>query len=369
MACGTLQLPTTSPGQHFRLTICRFGVPGAGRKAYIQAATHADEIPAALTAMHLRRLLEEADRAGRINGEIVLVPAANPPGFAQALLGHHMGRYHLPTGRNFNRFWPDATQAVLAARGTFGDDPVVNAERVRDIMHDYLKTLQAGAADERLKLMLMHLAHDADIVLDLHTDDDAEMHLYVDPDHWPALADLAGLLDARVVMFARGSGGNAFEETVAAPFVALREAGIPCELPITVTVELRGRLDVDDVLAADDARALFDFLVLRGVIEGEAEAPEFSGIAAPFEATEPVRAPAGGICVFLKERGVHVKAGEVIAEIADPVADTRTPVCTRVAGRLFTRCLHRLVHAGDIIAKVQGTEPLPDRRKGQLMTD
>ncbi len=369
MACETLQLPTASPGQHFRLTVCRFGTPGAGKKAYVQASTHADEVPAALTAMHLRRLLEAAEREGRIRGEIVLVPAANPPGFAQALLGHHMGRYHLPTGRNFNRFWPDTTQAVLAARGAFGEDPVANAARIRTVMRDHLEALRANAADEHLKLMLMRLAHDADIVLDLHTDDDADMHLYVDPDHWPGLADLAGLLDAKVVMFARGSGGNAFEETVAAPFVALREAGIPCELPVTVTVELRGRLDVDDALAARDARALFDFLILRGIVEGEAQAPEFSGIAAPFEATEPVRTPAGGICVFLKDRGAQVEAGEVIAEIADPVADVRMPVRTRATGRLFTRCLHRLVHAGDVIAKVQGTAPLPGRRKGQLMTD
>ncbi len=369
MTCETLLLPTASPGQNFRLAICRFGRVKAGRKAYVQASTHADEVPAALTAMHLRRLLEDAERAGRIRGEIVLVPAANPPGFAQALLGHHMGRYHLPSGRNFNRFWPDATQAVLAARDSFGENPVANATRVRHIVSETLAALRVNAADEHLKLTLMRLAHDADIVLDLHTDDDAEMHLYVDPDHWPGLADLAGLLDAKVVMFARGSGGNAFEETVAAPFVALLEAGIPCELPATVTVELRGRLDVDDALAESDARALFDFLILRGIIEGETEAPEFSGIAAPFEATEPVRTPAGGICVFLKDRGAHVEAGEIIAEIADPVADTRTPVRTCATGRLFTRCLHRLVHAGDVIAKVQGTAPLPDRRRGQLMTD
>ncbi len=369
MACETFELPAASPGQRHMLTVCRFGTPGAGDKAYIQASTHADEVPAALAAMHLRGLLEKAEREGRIRGEVVLVPAANPPGFAQALLGHHMGRHHLPSGRNFNRFWPDATRAVLAARGTFGDDPAGNAVRVRAIVREHLDTLRGNAADERLKLTLMRLAHDADIVLDLHTDDDADMHLYVDPDHWPGLGDLAGLLDAKVVMFARGSGGNAFEETVAAPFVALREEGIPCDLPVTVTVELRGRLDVDDSLAAGDARALYDFLVLRGIIGGEASAPAFSGIAAPFEATEPVRAPAGGICVFLKDRGAHVEAGEVIAEIADPVANARVPVRTRAEGRLFTRCLHRLVHAGDVIAKVQGSAPLPDRRRGQLMTD
>ena len=369
MACETFENPGPVPGTRREHVVCRFGAAGARPKAFIQASTHADELAAILCADHLRRLLEEADAAGRIRGEVVLVPAANPAGLAQVALGHHVGRYHLPSGRNFNRAWPDGTPEVMARRQEFGADAAENGRRVREIVGRWLEGREARGEDAAHKLFLMKLAHDADLVLDLHTDLDSELHLYIDPDHWPGLADLAGLLDARVVMLARHSGGAPFEESVAAPFIALREAGVAVDLPVTVTVELRGRQDVSDELAARDAAALFDFLVLRGVISGEASAPAFSGVAAPLEATAHVFAPEGGVIVYRRELGARVEAGEVIAEILDPFTGRRVPARTPASGRLFTRNLSRLAQAGDSIAKVQGETPLSDRRKGALMLD
>ncbi len=369
MTCKSVTLPACFPGTQQALTVCRFGQAGAAKKAYVQASMHADEIPAMLCAHHLRALLEEAQAQGRIVGEIILVPAANPIGLSQVLLDHHMGRHHLPSGRNFNRFWPDGTEAVMEQGDAFGPDPAANAMLARRLVKRHLEHLESHSGDEALKLLLMRLAHDADIVLDLHTDLDAQLHLYVDPDHWPGLSDLAGVLDAKVVMLARHSGGNAFEETIAAPYIAMREAGIPTILPVTVTVELRGQLDVDEELARQDALALFDFLVMRGLINGEAAAADFSGIAAPFEATDLVRAPAGGIVVYERALGDQVRAGDVLGHIVDPLTGTRTPACTMQDGWLFTRNLHRFVQAGDVIAKVQGRAPLPGRKKGALMTD
>ncbi len=369
MSCTTIELAQFSPGTRRDLTICRFGRPGKGPKAYVQASMHADELPATLAAQHLRALLQQAGEEDRIMGEIILVPAANPIGFSQLLLDHHMGRHHCPSGRNFNRFWPDATAAVMAQEAQFTPDPAVNLARARRIIRGFLDEQAPHAEDEALKLELMKLAHDADIVLDMHTDLDAELHLYIDPGHWPGLRDLAALLRAGVVMFARHSGGNPFEETVAAPFLAMREADIPCTLPITVTIELRGQLDVDDELARADARAIFDFLILRGLVQGEAEAGDFTGIAAPFEATGLVRAPTGGIIIYECPLGAMVRKGEPIAHIADPLTARRTPVKANQTGRLFTRNLHRLAHAGDVIAKIQGTSPLPERKQGALMTD
>ncbi len=369
MPCERREGGSPVPGTRREHVLCRFGAAGARPKVFIQASTHADELAAALCADHLRRLLEAAEAAGRIRGEVVLVPAANPAGLAQVLLGHHMGRYHLPTGRNFNRHWPDATQAVMARRKDFGHDAEENVRRVRRIVGAWLAEQEPRGEDACHRLELMKLAHDADIVLDLHTDLEAKLHLYLDPDHWPGLSDLAGLLDAAVVMLARHSGGAPFEETVAAPFIALRESGVAVDLPVTVTAELRGQADVSDELAGRDAAALFDFLVLRGVIAGEASAPVFSGVAAPLEATAHVFAPAGGIIVYRCAPGMQVQAGEVIAEILDPFSGHRVEARSPVAGRLFTRNISRLAHAGDAIAKVQGDTPLAGRRKGALMLD
>ena len=48
------------------LTSFHYGVPGRGKKVYIQASLHADEVPAMLVAHVLRQELERLDAEGRI---------------------------------------------------------------------------------------------------------------------------------------------------------------------------------------------------------------------------------------------------------------------------------------------------------------
>ena len=70
----------TEPGlATYRLTAYHYGSAGSGKKVYIQASLHADEVPAMLVAHCLRRELERLDGEGRIHGEVILVPAAPQP--------------------------------------------------------------------------------------------------------------------------------------------------------------------------------------------------------------------------------------------------------------------------------------------------
>ena len=72
-----------TPGVRMELVSLHFGVPGAGPKATLQAALHADEVPGLLVAHHLRERLSALEAEGRIRGEVVLVPVANPIGLTQ----------------------------------------------------------------------------------------------------------------------------------------------------------------------------------------------------------------------------------------------------------------------------------------------
>ena len=87
--------PLLSPslGSTKTLTSFHFGQPGNGRKIYIEASLHAEELPGMLVAHHLRALFEAAEAEGKIQGEIVLVPVANPIGLAQRLDHKPMGRF------------------------------------------------------------------------------------------------------------------------------------------------------------------------------------------------------------------------------------------------------------------------------------
>src|ERR1700709_2088114 len=63
---------TTPLGSH------EFGTGTSGRKVYIQAGLHADEIPGLLVALTLRESLRVLDEAGRIQSRIVVLSMANP---------------------------------------------------------------------------------------------------------------------------------------------------------------------------------------------------------------------------------------------------------------------------------------------------
>ena len=92
----------------------RTGARTGGKKVYLQASLHADEVPAMLVAHHLRGALAECEARGEIDGEIVLVPMANPIGLAQTVLGHPFGRFDLTTGTNFNRGYKNLVLNDLA---------------------------------------------------------------------------------------------------------------------------------------------------------------------------------------------------------------------------------------------------------------
>lgn len=373
--CNTIKLPRHAVGTQHSLKVWRFGEQGASPKVYIQASLHADELPASLAAAKLLPKLIAADEAGKISGEIILVPVANPIGLNNVNLRNHNGRYHLPTGENYNRGFHDVSDDVLRAiDGKMANGPDADTSLVKSEVARALAAATPANEAQALRLELMRLACDADILLDLHTDSDAQMHLYLDEDHWPQAADLAGLLDAKVVMFARASGGGPFEETIAWPYVRAREVygADAVELPLTVVVELRGEYDASHELSDFDADVMYRFLCHRGAIsEAAGLLPEFSGVAAPFAATDTLTAKAAGIVVYTAEIGQTVKAGDVLVEIIDPLSDGNMVVDRITAaadGLFFARANQRLAWPGETIGKVQGTEALA-HRTGKLLYD
>ena len=187
-----IPLPSPAPGTQRHILVRRYGEPGARPKAYLHASMHADELPAILVAHHLARLLEEASVDERLLGEIVLVPVANPIGLSQRINGGLLGRHELDGGGNFNRNWPNLIEPLIQrVEGQLGNDPEENVRRTRSAMEEVLAEQQPATELATLRSTLARLACDADIVLDLHCDSDALMHLYMIPELWPGGSDLS----------------------------------------------------------------------------------------------------------------------------------------------------------------------------------
>ena len=244
-----LQLPGGSVGTRRHLVVHRYGEPGARPKAYLQAALHADEIPPMLVQHHLIRLLDEADRAGGIIGEIVIVPVANPIGVGQVVNDTLIGRHELGGAGNFNRNWPDLSNGLAErVRGRLGADRTANVAAVREAMGEYLADQHATSEMTSLRLALAGLAYDADIVLNMHCDNEALPHLFLIPAHRPLATDLVAETGGRAVMLSDDFGGRRFDESFSAPWVRLAAAlGGAYPLPaacLAATIEYRGTADV-----------------------------------------------------------------------------------------------------------------------------
>ncbi|HEY8566862.1 MAG TPA: succinylglutamate desuccinylase/aspartoacylase family protein [Beijerinckiaceae bacterium] len=370
MRTDTLPIPATAPGTASALTVHRFGQEGARPRAYIQAALHADEIPGMIAAHHLRERLTALEQEGRIAGEVVLVPFANPIGLGQCLLGQAVGRFDLSDGLNFNRAYPYLEPAVAdRVAADLSDDADANVGLIRDALAAVLAEAPAATPAEHLKKLLLSLAVEADLVLDLHCDGEAVMHLYTLTPMAEDLAPLAALLGCEAVLLATESGDDPFDEACSRPWHELRERFPDRPIPLAclaTTVELRGEADVDHALASKDAKAILDYLLLRGVIAGDPPAvPEPLCAPTPLAGTEPLTAPVPGMVVYLKPAGARVRAGERIADLIDPATGVVTPVTSRSDGVLFARAATRFATAGRRLGKVAGTA---FHRSGKLLS-
>jgi len=370
--------PLLSPslGSQKHLVSFHYGAADARPKVYLQASLHAEELPGMLVAHHLRPLLDAAERAGRLRGQVVLVPAANPIGLSQRLNHRAMGRFEFGTAQNFNRHYPKLSDAVFdAVRDRLGADPAANVALVRRAATDWLKAWQPASELDSLRRQLFLLAHDADVVLDLHCDWEAVLHLYAEEACWPPLAPLAWLLGCRAVLLARDSGGEPFDEALSGLWwrlaERLRAEGITHPLPqgcASATVELRGEADVSHAHAQADAKALMDYLQHLGVIDGPAPAiPEPSCQATPLAGSETLHSPVAGVVVFSARPGDSLAVGELVAEIIDPTAPGASRVhrvTAGVAGVLYAAIGERYVVAGGELCKIAGATPF---RTGHLL--
>ena len=349
-----------------QLSSFHFGTAAAGsrsgKKVYIQAALHADEVPGMLVSQFLRRELLALEAAGKIHGEIILVPAANPIGLAQAIHGAPFGRFDLTTGINFNRAYRHvADELKTTLDGQLGQDAQANVALIREHARAAVAAWRPSTDAETLKRTLLGMAIDADIVLDLHCDNEAALHIYTGTPLAAQIAPLSALLGARAVLLELAAGEEPFDEACSRLWWDL-DAHFGGRYPIpaaclSTTVELRGEVEVSYALAERDATALLRFLAIEGVLEiagagDDLPAPQCQ--PTPLAGVEPILAPHHGVLVYLREMGEVLAAGDALADLIDPVSGETTTLRCSVAGVFFARSAHRHVLRGMNVGKVAG---------------
>lgn len=365
-----IPLLSPAPGIARHVALHRFGEDGARPLAYLQAGLHGDETGGPLVAHHLIRLLEPADAEGRIAGEIKIAPMANPLSAGQHLLGTAIGRYAFANGENFNRRFPALGARVTdLVDGLLGADGAENVVEIRTALMRALAENRASDELGQLRLTLMKLALQADLVLDLHGDGHEAPHLGIGAHLWPAVRDLAAEIGAAVVLLGEETGGMPFTEALSQPWrdLAARFAPdlpVPADACCAVTVNLGGEETMGDEEAAQKAEALYRFLVHRGHVRDTVAPPPPVGCTpTPLDGVDLVRSPTAGIVVWHCEPGDIVQTGDLLAEVVDPTAADpaggRVRVYSLADGCFFTRARAALVRPGQILGKVAGDVAMP----------
>jgi hypothetical protein len=368
-----IQLPSMTPGTTRSIAWLRFGHASVRPKVYIQAAIHANELPGAMALHHLMPMLTKADRAGRIKGEVIVVPTVNPIGQSQLVGNNHLGRYDLLSRDNFNRNWPDLSGAVAESVGhKLGRDAATNVDLIRKAALAALKAMKPMNELQTMRVEMLKLSIDADVVLDLHCDMDAALHLFTAaPDIKGAAQALAAELGVQATLYNEPyaesltfSGVNgALWPRLAARFPG---AAIP-QACFSSTVELRSQHDVSDELGASDASNLHRYLVRRGIIAGRpGPLPRLKSAPTPISGMDVGYCPVRGFIVYRLAAGAKLKKGDMVCEIIDPAdprgAKARTPMRSRTDGVLVSRKRDGgLAWPGMVAYRIAGAKPLAHR--------
>jgi len=360
MKMERIPLVSPAPGTRRYLQVYRLGPKDASRKIYIQAGLHADEWPGLLMLQHLIPKLEQLEAAGQLTAQFVIVPFANPVGLGQQIFGLTTGRFSHENGQNFNRNMALPVDNVISrVRGRLTDNIETNTQIIREALLAEVWDKPDEHELQGLHKTLLGLSIDADIVLDVHCDLESLAHLYCATVQKDEGMVLGRHLAFPVVMHEDILGTVAFDATHTQPWEVLKQAFPDHPIPracFAATLELRGKSDVNDSLASQDAGNLIGYFEhtddIRLPHASDAQftlEPKCYGI----DKVYTVASPCAGLLVYRYPLDTWLEAGTIFAEIVLIDSDEpnqRVPVTTQHAGYFFTRTHYRLVRPGTTIA-------------------
>ncbi|EKS9793915.1 MULTISPECIES: succinylglutamate desuccinylase/aspartoacylase family protein [Burkholderia] len=369
-----LPLPDLSPGTRMTLREYTFGPKDAEHSVYFQAALHAGEVPGLLVIQHLLARLESLEFDRALAGRVTVMTWANPVGMQQFVGGTLTGRFDWAGSGNFDRRFPDIGSEVVR-QFTGGSYPTNRDDAKYRLMEMARPAEQGSDPVAYLKTILLWRAFAHDMVLDLHCDKTAVMHVYGNWAHEQRAVSLSRCLNAPVLLLEDSAGGSTFDQSFHDAWSALRRCGLQCgsRQGFAAVVELRGQRDVSDTLAACDAGALIDFLRIEGfVVDGRPPAHREPPVISALEAVDHLKATRTGIVTWSAPVGSFVARGAEIGAITaltNGQAESRTVVRASIDGILVARMHVHFVLAGQRIAMIAGQDQVPGRISGALLPD
>lgn len=301
-----------------------------GPSVYIQANMHGAEVQGNAVIFQLLEQLKYIE----LKGDITLVPYANPVGCNHKNGEYTLGRFDPITGVNWNRMFhfddsivEPFAQAYLHATSEEIESAfkILMLEQIEQKLNHNIYGLTTG---QRIAYQLQRLAHQADIVLDLHTGPISSKHLYC-PEY---AKESAKYFDIPHTLLIPNSFDGALDEATFCPWwqlqLALKDLGRDFSLrksnsdgesgivKESFTVELGSQEQIDLDVAHQDALGILSYLQYQHVIHSDDYHPKvMTRYSCMLEDYKALYSPMGGMVDYLAEFGEPLPAGQPLARI------------------------------------------------------
>jgi len=291
---------------------------------YIQANMHGAEVQGNAVIYQLLELLKSV----KVLGDITLVPYANPVGCNHKNGEYTLGRFDPITGMNWNRMYHFDTEIIKPfVQECIGKDDATIEANFKALMIDTIEqkldhNIFGLTTGQRMAYQLQRLAHQADLVLDLHTGPISSKHLYC-PEY---AQESAKYFDIPHTLFIPNEFDGALDEATFCPWWHLQEAFSDLGIEFSIsskalnkesfTVELGSQEQIDLDVALEDAKSILNYLQYKGVIEStEFQPKEMIRYGCYLKDYKAFYSPMGGMVDYLAEFGQPLAAGEPLARI------------------------------------------------------
>lgn len=315
---SSLKVGELATGHELNVPIFRFrGTDVKAPRVYIQANVHGAEVQGNAVIYQLMQRLETAN----VLGDVVLVPLANPLGINQKSGEFTLGRFDPITGVNWNREYFDHkvdVEAWYAQHHHLDDAALTHAFRTHLIAacQARLDGEWGITSGHQLAVSLQKMAHDADIVLDLHTGPKSCKHLYC-----PTYAyELAKQFSIPYTLIIPNDFGGAMDESIFCPWWQLSEhmaiQGRSFAVAVDAfTLELGSQEHIDLEDAKQDAHGIMAYLSAKGVIGEQVLPAEMPRFGCYLKDYKKYHAPLGGMVEYKATLGEKLSAGQPLANI------------------------------------------------------
>jgi len=294
---------------------------------YIQANMHGAEVQGNAVIFQLLELLKNCD----IRSNITLVPNANPVACNHKNGEYTLGRFDPITGVNWNRMYhfDETVIEPFAKKNIEASEEEIRASFQQLLLDQIEQKLDHNiwglTTGQQIAYQLQRMAHQADLVLDLHTGPISSKHLYC-PEYAKASACY---FDIPHTIFIPHDFDGAMDEATFCPWWSLQQAynklgrnfvmGEGIFAKESFTVELGSQEQIDLAVAQEDALGILSYLQYKGVVANNSNQDflpqKMTRYACYLKDYKALYSPMGGMIDYLAEFGKPLPAGEPLARI------------------------------------------------------